>query len=258
MTAVQGPYFEAVGAIEGLARARIVPRGYELNFRKGSLFVCVCPWHWRSYSHYQFWEVLAAAHLAKLRGIRHALLATNAEWTDWCWDGFESVFDRVLVGEPAQVAAEVARAVDEAPTDGKSVPVPSPGRVFFGQVRPGTSTVTLKEQMAHGLKASGERVPARVSIRPTYGGHRPVTFVLKLGNGLVLAAKGFRNPDPIHEVKILAGKAFAVGPTRAREILYVVDGKIREEDLEPILVAGASVTTPDRFREAVRELGRVT
>jgi hypothetical protein len=254
MSDVQAPYFEAVERLDGLVRARSVPEGYERNYRRGRTVVTVCPWHWRQYSHYQFWEVYAAARLARVAGASRAILVTNEAWSAWCWDGFENAFDAVVVGEPLEAARDLGARVRERGR--RDVPAPpARGASYLGRFRPDATTVRLKEALGAGLRAVGENARTRPRLPVTFGGHH-VTGFARLSNGLVVDAKGFRNPDPIHEVKILAGKAFAVGPERAARLLYVVDGRVSAADLESVLVAGASVTTPDRYRDAVLDLGR--
>jgi hypothetical protein len=77
-----------------------------------------------------------------------------------------------------------------------------------------------------------------------------------LPTGLIVDAKGFRNPDPVHELKILAGKAFAAGPEVASNLLYVVDGRVCASDVGLVARSGASIATPDRFSVAARRVAR--
>lgn len=257
MSGVQAPYFEAVERM-GLFRVdHTAPAGYERNYRRGRLVVTVCPWHWRAYSHYQFWELLAAAHIAKLAGARRTALVTNREWTEWCWEGFAATFDDVIVAEASGGAADsLARLVARRRPAGRPVPAPPAGRVFFGAVRRTASTVALKASLAAGLEAVGERPDRPGRVRAAIPGPRDVGFHHRLANGWVVHAKGFRNPDPTHELKMLAGRAFAVGPEQAARILYVVDGRVTAEGAEIVARAGAHVTTPDRYREAALALWR--
>jgi hypothetical protein len=257
MRDVQAPYFEAVERLDGLERERSVPEGYERNYRRGKTVVTVCPWHWRQYSHYQFWEVYAAARLARLAGAARTILVTNEAWSGWCWDGFDDAFDAVVVGEPSETAGELAARLRERGRR-DAPPPPLRGASYFGRLRPHVSTVRLKEALGEGLRAVGENARTRPRLPVTFGNHH-VTVFASLSNGLVVDAKGFRNPEPIHEAKILAGKAFAIGPERAARLLYVVDGRVSAADLEVVLLAGASITTPDRYRDAVLDLsGRIT
>ena len=257
MTGVQAPYFDAVEALGLFRHDHTVPAGYERTYRRGRLVVAVCPWHWRAYSHYQFWELLAAAHLAKLAGARRTALVTNEQWTEWCWEGFAAAFDDVVVEETAgEAAAALARLAGERREAGRPVPEPDAGRVFFGAVRRTASTLALRASLAAGLKAAGERADRPGRVRAAVPGPRDVAFHHRLANGWTVHAKGFRNPDPTHELKMLAGRAFAVGPERAARILYVVDGRVTEEAAGVVARAGAHVTTPDRYREAALTLWR--
>ena len=46
------------------------PVGYEHAYATadGKRLLVVCPWHWRQYSHYQFWELAGTAFLARQVG----------------------------------------------------------------------------------------------------------------------------------------------------------------------------------------------
>ncbi len=255
MAEVQAPYFDAVERVDALRQDRKIPAGYERNYKRGRLFVTVCPWHWRMYSHYQFWEVLASAHLAKLDGAAATALVTKGEWTPWCLDGFAAAFDHLIVSESAaEAAGEVEQLLDARLEPGREVPEPVPGRVFFGKTRRSATTVVLKRSLLQGLSMAGERAGRPGRAAPYFPGLASIGFHHRLSNGWIVHAKGFRNPDPAHELKMLAGKAFAVGPSRAARLVYVVDGRLTAADAEVIARSGAHVTTPDRYREAVGEL----
>jgi hypothetical protein len=238
----------------GLEPDRRLPAGYEHNFATGNALVCVCPWHWRQYSHYQFWELYAAARLARLERYGRRLLLTNAEWTGWCWRGFESVFELVVVAEADETRAALERALERDVPLLEDPPAPSPGAALIGSTRPGASTVELKTKLRTRLGGG------RPEVRPVFGGGRAVPFDLE-HEGVLIGAKGFRNPDTVHEWKIMAGKALAAGPDR--RALFVIDGRPKGMDVMPpgydlpwtiLTRAGGSACTLDRLEQALARL----
>ena len=70
----------------------------------------------------------------------------------------------------------------------------------------------------------------------------------------MIFTKGFRNPDPIHEAKMMAGRGFLCPP--GWQVVVVVDGRL---GAAPDLIArsGAAVCTPDRLTAVLRDAATV-
>jgi hypothetical protein len=139
--------FEASLASEITAAA--FPVGYEHAYAAaaGERLLLVCPWHWRQYSHYQFWELAGAAFLARQAGFRDWALVTNDAWTPWILPALRVLYGSVIAGDlPAVV--ERAREWLTAEASPPSLPADRPvGCIDLGDVDRATTTVRLKERV---------------------------------------------------------------------------------------------------------------
>ncbi len=238
----------AAGA--GLVAAADFPAGYEHAYEttdpKDRRLVIVCPWHWRQYSHYQFWELAAVPFLAREAGYRDVLLVTNDAWTDWCLVGLRHLYGTVAVGDRDAAIGDALTRLRLAPMAASLPEVPPPGSVLIGAAVSGASTVDVKRRLAEDDALDLVRPAPMTSALPGVVLRPP--FASRDGRTLVVV-KGFRNPDPVHEAKMLAGRGFLCPPDR--RLIVVVDGKPRDT---PSLIArsGAIVCTPDRAAEALR------
>jgi hypothetical protein len=230
--------------------------GYEHTFAthpedpRERRLVVVCPWHWPAYSHYQFWELAAVPWLARRAGYRDWCLVTNGAWTDWILPALEPLFGAVLVGDEPPLA-ELQAWLSDTP-DRRPVRLPregEPGRTLLGDPTPKQTTVTLKAAIAGELGDAGRtgvKVPARLveaTLRPNFHvavkGDRP---------DVAIFAKAFRNPDVVHEAKMMMGRAWLC-PPGVRPVV-VIDGRWRDA---PDLIAssGADVCTVDRLGDVL-------
>ena len=213
----------------------------------------VCPWHWAAYSHFQFWELAAIPWLARQatsgRGYRDWCLVTNHAWTAWIPPAFDRLFGRVMAANDPPIAA-IRDWLTEQPDRG-TIQLPhdrSPGRVRLGEPTPKQTTVTLKDALGRHLgrrAITGRKVPTRLvdaTLRPAFAieddGAEPA----------LIYVKSFRNPDVIHEAKMLMGRAL-LSPDDSRQIV-VVAGHWRDAP-ELIALSGADVCTLDRLDEVL-------
>lgn len=229
------------------------PVGYEPAYVVGRTdcrrLLLVCPWHWQQYSHYQFWELAAAAFLGRQDGYAEWSLLTNAVWTPWILPAFERLFGALLVVDEAGLVPTVVRWLDGSPTAATLPPDRPLGRVLLGTTDPNATTVSLKDRLGAGGDRALPLVPGEAIPTGLPGMAIKTTFAAADGRVLV-AVKGFRNPDPVHEAKMMAGRGFLCPPDR--RLVVVVDGRFGDA---PALIArsGADVCTPDRLAEALRD-----
>ena len=212
--------------------------------------VVVCPWHWPAYSHYQFWELAAVPWLARRAGYRDWCLVTNGAWTDWILPALSPLYGDILVaGDPP--AAVLGGWLADTP-ERRPVRLPregAPSRVLLSGPTPKQTTVTLKAAIAGILGERGRtgvKLPARLvgaTLRPNFvvGGRGGAPDV-------AVFAKAFRNPDVVHEAKMMMGRAWLC-PDGVRPVV-VIDGRWRDA---PGLIAsaGADVCTVDRLDEVL-------
>ncbi len=245
---LHGQWCDAIGRDLGddLALVEDTAPGYEHTYAAGKgrdrRLVVVCPWHWPAYSHYQFWELVSIPWLARRAGYRDWVLVTNAAWTDWILPALRPLYGQVIVADDPPTAA-IRDWLRADPTPIMLPPDRPAGRVSLGEPTPKQTTVTLKQAIAAALgpdARTGYKLPARLveaTLRPN--------VALDDGQTLIFA-KSFRNPDVIHEAKMLAGRALLC-PDGTRPIV-VIDGRWRDA---PDLIAsvGADVCTVDRLRK---------
>ncbi len=220
--------------------------GYEHTYAAGAeqdrRLVAVCPWHWPAYSHYQFWELAAVPWLARRAGYQATVLVTNPAWTAWILPALQPLYGDIIVADEPPISA-IRRWLHARPTPVSLSPDRPPGQVSLGEPTPKQTTVTLKQAMAMALgddAQTGRKVPTRLVeaiLRPN--------FTLDDDRTLIFA-KSFRNPDVIHEAKMMAGRALLC-PNGSRPVV-VIDGHWRNA---PDLIAsvGADVCTVDRLGE---------
>ncbi|HEV2526948.1 MAG TPA: hypothetical protein VGT61_00640 [Thermomicrobiales bacterium] len=207
----------------------------------------VCPWHWAAYSHYQFWELAAIPWLARQAGYRDWCLVTNHAWTAWIPPALEGIFGRVIAADDQPIDA-IRAWLTECP-ERQTVRLPRdrpPGRVLLGDPTPRQTTVTLKAALGQHL---GRRAITgrKVTTRQVDATLRPNVVIKDAGPEPVLIyAKSFRNPDVIHEAKMLMGRAL-LSPDDSRPVV-VIDGRWRDAP-ELIARSGADVCTLDRLVE---------
>ncbi|CAA9554647.1 MAG: hypothetical protein AVDCRST_MAG33-1184 [uncultured Thermomicrobiales bacterium] len=222
--------------------------GYEHTYAAGAgddrRLVVVCPWHWPAYSHYQFWELVAIPWLARRAGYRDWCLVTNDAWTDWILPALRPLYGTVIVSDEPPVDA-IRRWLAAEPVPVALPPDRPAGRILLGDPTPKQTTVTLKAAMAEALGDSartGRTIPARLveaTLRPNFSLDDDQTL---------LFAKSFRNPDVVHEAKMLAGRSLLC-PDGTRPVV-VIDGRWRDAP-ELIASVGADVCTAGLLREFV-------
>jgi len=241
-------------ALEAAAAGRVrraagFPAGYEHAYETTDptdrRLVVVCPWHWRQYSHYQFWELAAVPFLARAAGYRDCVLLTNDARTAWCLPALRRLFGAVDVGRhDAAAGAALARlARPPAPPDLPSVRPPGP--VLLGDLDAEATTVGVKRRLADAHEPQLVRGGPVAAALPGVNLRPP--FVTTDGETLVVA-KAFRNPDPTHEAKMLAGRGYLCPADR--RLVVVVDGR-PGDTLALVAGSGATVCTPDRLEETL-------
>ena len=248
---LHGQWRDALAAAFGgdLAPAGDVPAGYDHLYAAGSghdrRLLAVCPWHWPVYSHYEFWELAALPWLARRAGYRDWCLVTNSAWTGWILPALRPLFGQVIVADEPPVA-DVRAWLRADPVPVALPPDRPAGRILLGEPTPKQTTVTLKAAIADALAGSGTgaRTGRTIASRLVEATLRPA-FTLG-GDRTLIFAKAFRNPDIVHEARMLAGRALLC-PDGTRPVV-VIDGRWRDA---PALIAsaGADVCTVDRLPE---------
>ncbi len=216
---------------------------------KARRLLVVCPWHWTAYSHYQFWELAAIPWLARAAGYRDWCLVTNHAWTDWILPALDGIYGRIIADDDPPLDA-IRDWLGERP-ERQTIRLPHDrpaGQVLLGDETPKQTTVTLKAEMGRRLgrrAITGRKIPTR-RVEATL---RPNVVVEDAGPDPVLIyAKSFRNPDVVHEAKMLMGRAL-LSPDDTRQVV-VIDGRWRDAP-ELIARSGADVCTLDRLDEVL-------
>lgn len=248
---LHGQWRDAIEAALGdrVTPADDVPAGYDHLYAVESgdtrRLVVVCPWHWPAYSHYQFWELASAPWLARRASYRDWCLVTNDRWTDWILPALTPLFGAVLVSDGPPIDG-LRGWLDAEPTPVRLPRKRAGGRIALGEPTQKATTVTLKRAIAAALgpdARAGRTPPARAveaTLRPAFTADDDRTLIF---------AKSFRNPDVLHEARMMAGRALLT-PDDHRPIV-VIDGRWRDA---PGLIAwaGADICTVDRLAEMLR------